>query len=434
MLSFDITFHNQKRGQTMGKKDLSVKKSNYLNQASYKLSVVEQKLIAMLVAQIKNDATDFKPYSLNIKDFCSLIGVESSNYSYIVSVAKSLLDRDVHFWYVNDKGKNIEVITKWLSSCVHTEGSGTVEMNFDNVLKPFLLQLRNRFTLYRLENILQLTSVFSIRIYELLKQYENIGSVFFTLEDLRKYIGIDDTQYKMYADFKRRVLVIAQKEIKSKCDIYFDYDEIKVGRSIGKILFYIKPQAIPPKNVTITVKQSKPAKPVNPDLEELIQLLPEKYQKLASFRKMLSKALEETNKNYVVRNIIYSNDKSNDINYRAYLGKSLKYDYGLAYQEDQELKKEEADRQKQTAIREAKQKELEYVQIQREKENRTKAREMIAKLSEEEKSAMQAEVISQLKSPFKERYDKNHNDPIAAVQIRLNMENIIMQRHPEDFK
>ena len=59
---------------------------------------------------------------------------------------------------------------------------------------------------------------------------------------------------------------------------------------------------------------------------------------------------------------------------------------------------------------------------------------MIAKLSEEEKSAMQAEVISQLKSPFKERYDKNHNDPIAAVQIRLNMENIIMQRHPEDFK
>ena len=60
----------------------------------------------MLVAQIKKDATDFKHYSLNIKDLCSLIGVESSNYSYIVSVAKSLLDRDVHFWYVNDKGKN----------------------------------------------------------------------------------------------------------------------------------------------------------------------------------------------------------------------------------------------------------------------------------------------------------------------------------------
>ena len=59
---------------------------------------------------------------------------------------------------------------------------------------------------------------------------------------------------------------------------------------------------------------------------------------------------------------------------------------------------------------------------------------MIAKLSEEEKSAMQAEVIRQLKSPFKERYDKSHSDPIAAVQIRLNMENIIMQRHPEEFK
>lgn len=434
MLLFDITFYNPKRGQTMGKKDLSVKKSNYLNQASYKLSVVEQKLIAMLVAQIKNDATDFKPYSLNIKDFCSLIGIESSNYSYIVSVAKSLLDRDVHFWYVNDKGKNIEVITKWLSSCVHTEGSGTVEMNFDNVLKPFLLQLRNRFTLYRLENILQLTSVFSIRIYELLKQYENIGSVFFTLEDLRKYIGIDDTQYKMYADFKRRVLVIAQKEIKSKCDIYFDYDEIKVGRSIGKILFYIKTQAIPPKNITGSVKPSKNVKPVNPELEELLQLLPKEYQKLASYKKTINKYLEDNGKNYVIRNILYANDKSNKSNYRAYLGKSLEADYGLAYQEDQELKKEEADSQKQTAIREAKQRELEYVQIQKEKENRTKAREIIAKLSEEEQSLLKLESLNQLADIYKERYNRNRNDTIANMQIRIGMESIIMKRHPEEFK
>ena len=434
MLLFDITFYNQKRGQTMEKKDLSVKKSNYLNQASYKLSVVEQKLIAMLVAQIKNDATDFKPYSLNIKDFCSLIGVESSNYSYIVSVAKSLLDRDVHFWYVNDKGKNIEVITKWLSSCVHTEGSGTVEMNFDNVLKPFLLQLRNRFTLYRLENILQLTSVFSIRIYELLKQYENMGSVVFTLDDLKNFIGIDENQYKMYADFKRRVLVNAQKEIKSKCDIYFDYDEIKVGRGIGKILFYIKTQTIPPKNVTDSAKQTKKVQPENPELEEVLLVLPEKYRKLVSYKKMLAKYLKEVDKNYIIRNIIYTNVHSDESNYRAYLSKSLYNDYGLAYQEDQEIKQEEAKRQKEKAINEAKQKELEYIKIQKEKENRDKARKMIDKLSEEEKSALETEALEQLKSPFKERYERNRNNSIGALQMRLIKENIIMQRHPEEFK
>lgn len=418
----------------MGKKDLSVKKSNYLNQASYKLSVVEQKLIAMLVAQIKNDATDFKPYSLNIKDFCSLIGVESSNYSYIVSVAKSLLDRDVHFRYVNDKGKNIEVITKWLSSCVHVEGSGTVEMNFDNVLKPFLLQLRNRFTLYRLENILQLTSVFSIRIYELLKQYENMGSVVFTLDDLRNFIGIDENQYKMYADFKRRVLVNAQKEIKSKCDIYFDYDEIKVGRGIGKILFYIKTQTIPPKNVTDSAKQPKKVQPENPELKEVLLVLPDKYRKLVSYKKMLAKYLNKVDKNYIIRNIIYTNVHSDESNYRAYLSKSLENDYGLAYQEDQEIKKEEANRQKEKAINEAKQKELEYIKIQKEKENRDKARQMIAKLSEEEKSALETEALEQLKSPFKERYERNHNDSIGALQMRLTKESIIMQRHPEEFK
>ena len=42
----------------MEEKDLSVKKSNYLNQASYKLSVVEQKVIALLAAQIKETDTE----------------------------------------------------------------------------------------------------------------------------------------------------------------------------------------------------------------------------------------------------------------------------------------------------------------------------------------------------------------------------------------
>ena len=162
--------------------------------------------------------------------------------------------------------------------------------------------------------------------------------------------------------------------------------------------------------------------------------MPEKYQKLASYRKLITKYFEQKGKNYVIRNILYSNDKSNDINYRAYLSKSLENDYGLAYQEDQEVKKEEADRQKQTAIREAKQKELEYVQIQKEKENRTKAREIIAKLSEEEQSLLRLESLNQLADIYKERYNRNRNDTIANMQIRIGMESIIMKRYPEDFK
>ena len=413
----------------MEEKDLSVKKSNYLNRASYKLSVVEQKMLALLVAQIKKDTADFKPYSLNIKDFCNLIGIENSNYTYIVSIAKSLLDRDVHFWYINEKGKEVEVNTKWLSSCVHVEGSGTVEMNFDNILKPFLLQLKNRFTLYRLENIIQLSSVFSIRIYELLKQYENAGIVKFSLEDLRRYIGIDDNQYKMYADFKRRVLVLAQNEIKQKCDIFFDFEEIKVGRSIGKLLFYITPQPIPIKNVTESNnKKKRDIKYNNSELEEILQLLPKEYQKLSGIKKLIVEYLEKKEKNYVIRNVVYANNYSDRSNYKAYLKKALEDDYGLDYQENQEAKKAIADNKKAKENQEAKVKEDEKKRIDEEHERHQKASKLLKTLPEEEYKILENEASKQL-------IEKNLSPSSVAwpIAFRMALESLFIERHPELF-
>lgn len=419
----------------MNKKELSVKKSNYLNQASYKLSVIEQKVIALLAAQIKDDDIGFQPYCLDIREFQTLIGNKSMNYAYIEEVANSLQNRELHIQFTNAQGAVEHLNTRWLSSSRYIEGTGVVELRFDPNLQPFLLQLKNRFTMYRLENIIQLTSQFSIRLYELLKQYENIGSRTFTLEELREFIGIDDTQYRLYADFKRRIILAAQKELKEKSDVFFEFEEVKVGRSVGKLLFHIFTQPTPAKNIT-PVSSNKTAKKIEADdgLKELLEILPEEYRNKSSLKKTLLKYLASDGKDYVIRNIIYANDHSDRSNYRAYLSKSLQSDYGLAYQEDQEAKKEVADRQKQTAIREARQRELEYVQIQKEKENRTKARAIIAKLSEEEQSLLKLESLNQLADIYKERYNRNSNDTIANMQIRIGMENIIMKRHPEEFK
>ena len=131
----------------MENKNLSVKKSNYLNQASYKLSVIEQKVIALLAAQIKETDTDFQPYCLNIKKFQSLAGNKSMNYTYIEDVSKSLQDKEVNVTYMNDSGQKVHLKTRWLASSKYVEGSGVVELRFDPNLKPFLLMLKNRFTM-----------------------------------------------------------------------------------------------------------------------------------------------------------------------------------------------------------------------------------------------------------------------------------------------
>ena len=86
--------------------------------------------------------------------------------------------------------------------------------------------------------MVKLKSSYAIRIYELLKQYEKLHERTFLLTDLRKMLGVEDI-YPAYGNFKQRVLVSAQKELKKKTDITFEIEEIKSGRRVTKIKFLI---------------------------------------------------------------------------------------------------------------------------------------------------------------------------------------------------
>ena len=153
------------------------------------------------------------------------------------------------------------------------------------------------------------------------------------------------------------------------------------------------------------------------------------YQKLASYRKLITKYFEQKGKNYVIRNILYSNDKSNDINYRAYLSKSLENDYGLAYQEDQEVKKEEAERQRLAKVKEVKVKEDEKERIDKEHERHQKASKLLKTLPEEEYKIIENEASKQL-------IEKNLSPSSVAwpIAFRMALESIFIGRHPEEFK
>ena len=411
------------KGINLENKNLSVKKSNYLNQASYKLSVVEQKVIALLAAQIKETDTDFQPYCLNIKKFQSLAGNKSMNYTYIEDISKSLQDKEVNVTYTNDSGDKVHLKTRWLASSKYVEGSGVVELRFDPNLKPFLLMLKNRFTMYKLENIIKLTSQFSIRIYELLKQYENTGTRIIAVDELRDLIGIDRNKYKLYADFKKRIIAISQKELKEKSDISFEFDEIKEGHSVKKLLFHIK------KKQNKSSSKSKSKEIEDPTLTEMLLLLPEEYRKLVSIRKNLIKYLETEGRDYVIRNIIYTNDYSNRSNYRSYLSKALKNDYGLGYQEDKEVKKAIVDKQRAKEKQEAKEKADEKKRVDKERDMHKKAREMLKTLPESELKSLEKEVSQKL-------INKNILPTSATwpFAFRLNLESLFIERHPEEFK
>ena len=53
-----------------------------------------------------------------------------------------------------------------------------------------MLDLQSQYKAYQLGNLIQLKSKYSVRLYELLKQYEKIGKRYFEVKELRLALGI----------------------------------------------------------------------------------------------------------------------------------------------------------------------------------------------------------------------------------------------------
>ncbi|MGE7921202.1 replication initiation protein [Viridibacillus sp. NPDC093762] len=215
--------------------DNLVTKSNLLIESSYKLSTLESKLILTLFSNVQPNDDDINTYIFQIQPFVNMLELKGkSKYKDLRNITKGLMEK-VHEIRIGDTVHQVS----WLSYVAYNEGQGTISMRFDDFWKPYILQLQKNFTTYRLGSITNLNSAYSIRLYELLKQWQKIRKRTYALDELREMLGVPEGSYKLYANFKQRVLLTAQKELLEESDILFDFKEIKVGRSVGKIEFFI---------------------------------------------------------------------------------------------------------------------------------------------------------------------------------------------------
>jgi len=216
--------------------------------SSYDLSLEEQKLILTLASMVQPSDEEFKPYDFNIKQFMELLGVSNqSKYTEIPKITKELMKK---VFEIHEGNKIIQ--TAWLSGVIYEKGSGMVTLKFNPDLKPYMLKLNELYTSYKLSNILSMKSKYSPRIYEILKanEYKKQGYIEIEINELRRLLKAEDI-YPLYADFKRKIILQTQKELKKMSDISFDFEEIKTGRKVTSIRFYIK------SNKTKAIKEPK---------------------------------------------------------------------------------------------------------------------------------------------------------------------------------
>jgi len=226
----------------------TIYKSNLLMNSLFDLSLQEQRIVLILISMINpREDKDFRSYEMPVDMFTKIVGVEGKAYHKELDLITDKLMKRV-FRIDDPDGGWLKI--NWLSSCRYKKGEGCIELEISAKLHPYLLDLKSHYTSYRLKNILPLRSGYSIRLYELLKQYETIGERYLGVDEMRQMMEIEETEYKNYNDFKKKVILKAQKELLEKTDLCFDFKEKKKVRKIIGIYFFIK-RNVPEEDKTI---------------------------------------------------------------------------------------------------------------------------------------------------------------------------------------
>ena len=216
--------------------------SNKLIEASHSFTVLEQKLIRLLASMVKKDDTAFKEYQFSAIGLSETLGIQQKNiYRDLDRVTDKLMAR-----FIKVKNDDTKKFDKYHLVGTIRFADGVLTMEINKEMKEFYIKLE-QYTKYKIENIIKFKSNYSFRVYELLKQYEKIGSRSFTVEDLKLALDIGKKQYQKYANFKIGVLNVAKNEINSNTDISFSFKEIKTIRKVTSIKFFIKKEVPKPK-------------------------------------------------------------------------------------------------------------------------------------------------------------------------------------------
>jgi len=232
-----MVYENSKPITAKAKEYKIIKSNDLIQQSRFSLSLQEQRVILYLISKIKPEDTKLTDYEFKIQDFCTLCGIDNANganYKYIKQTLKGLRDKSI--WLTRSDGA--QVTLGWVSKVTINPGSGTVIIKLDDDMKPYLLQLKERFTSYELLYTLAMRSQYSVRLYELLRSYEyQKKKIILDIDRMKELVNAET--YTRFPDFKRYVLDIAVREINDVSDLAVSYELIKEGRRYAKLAFEV---------------------------------------------------------------------------------------------------------------------------------------------------------------------------------------------------
>ena len=241
----------------MPKKEVVVK-SNRLIEAIQTLNLIEARLLQLAIIDARETGLGLSsesPLELNAKRYAEAFNVsDDAAYLALIDAEDSLFKRQ--FTITNEDGSSTK--SRWIQDVTYKRGQGRILITLTRVVINEVIRidgLEKYFTHYRLEQTARLSSVYAVRLYELVIKWQSVGKTpCFKIDEFRKQMGLGVDEYSTMGNFKARVLDIAVEQINKCTDIKLKYDQEKAGRKIVGFKF--------------SFKSKKPIEPISPSVSE----------------------------------------------------------------------------------------------------------------------------------------------------------------------
>lgn len=172
------------------------------------------------------------------------------------------------------------------STAKYNKKEGCITVKFTDDIMPYLAQVRKRFVLYNLKKIANFGSLYTTRLYELIQEFKETGWMLKSVDQLREIFAISDDKFKLYGNFKAKILTRACQEINDNHGLGLRFEELKEKRKIVAVKFFfqktIVQQVINQKTgiltniyAELTKPQSKAKKKAEHGLSKLSDILEE---------------------------------------------------------------------------------------------------------------------------------------------------------------
>lgn len=255
-----IISENQKQVYTLNEiEKRKVVEHNSLITSIAKMQKTALKMFELAVSCIdtENPPRDNIIY-LSKKELFSFFDVSSASKHTRFKEAIEYMQKQAFFQIKEEKNKGYEMTSivpiptvKWNSY------NDDVMIQFNQFIMPYLINLKAEFTQYKISELKELNSKYSLILYRWLamnySQYEHYSvkggrraeqveayrNPSITVKELRE---ITDTinEYTRFQSFENRVLKNAIEEINAHTSFNVSYEKVKKGRSIDSIVFHIE--------------------------------------------------------------------------------------------------------------------------------------------------------------------------------------------------